>query len=147
MRRGVLVAAALVAATLTACSSSGGSGNPGGGRSSTATHSAVTSGDFCKQLATAVQKTGRLQNDLSNPTKLGNQLNPIVTAFQSLKAQAPPNVAKSIDDVISAMRGAESMLKSGNPQAVQHQMMKLAPKMEHDFAVLGQYVQKKCAGG
>jgi hypothetical protein len=143
----VLVAAALVAASLTACSSSGGSSNPGGGQSSTATHSAVTSGNFCKQLATAVHKTSNLRGALSNPQKLGNELNPIVTAFQALKAQAPANVARSIDEVISAMRGAESMLKHGNPQAVQREMMKLAPKMEHDFAVLGQYVQKKCAGG
>lgn len=154
MKMHVLVAAVLTAATITACSSSGGSGNAGGGNQGgsptgagqTGTNHTAASANFCKQLSTAVHKTSGLQSAIANPQQLATRMHPIISAFESLKAQAPANVSTSIDDLLTAMQGAQKDISGGNPQALRQKLMKVVPKLEHDFTVLGQYVRKKCAG-
>jgi hypothetical protein len=126
----------LAAATVVACSSSGGSGSPAGGGSD----------NFCKQLATADRKLTRLGGAMAHPQSLGNRLSPVINAFQSLKSGAPPKVSSAIDDLLNAMQAGEKALKGGNPQAAEKQMMKLAPKLQHDAATIGKYVSKQCGG-
>lgn len=140
MKIRIIVAAALTAATVAACSSSGGSGSSGG--SPTGGGGTSPSGSFCQQLKSAVHKTGDLQSALSNPQQLGNKLQPIISAFESLKAEAPANVRPSIDDLLTAMQSA----KQANPQQLLQKMSQLGPKLEHDFTALARYVGKNCHG-
>jgi hypothetical protein len=133
-----LVAGALAATTVAACSSSGGSGGPSGGGGS---------GNFCQRLAVADRKLTHLGSALGNPQNLGNRLSPVISAFQSLKSGAPPKVSAAIDDLLTAMQEGQKALNGGNPQAAEKQMMKLAPKLQHDATTIGTYVSQQCGSG
>ena len=140
----VILAAVLAAATVTACSSSGGSGQ--GGASPTAGGRTSPSADFCKHLSTAVHETRGLRSALANPQQMGSKLQPLISSFESLKAEAPPSVSNSIDELLSGMRGAHQAIAAGNMQALRQKMTQILPKVEHDFTVLGHYVATHCHG-
>lgn len=135
----VLVVGVLAATTVAACSSSGGSGSPSSGSSS-----GPGAANFCKQLSTADQKLTKLGSVMQHPQDLAKRLNPVISEFESLKSGAPAKVSSAIDDLLTAMKAGEKAMQGGNPQAAEKQMMKLAPKLEHDAGVIGQYVSKKC---
>lgn len=148
----VLVAGVLAATTVAACSSStGGTGNTGGGNTgsggATGSSGGGNSANFCQRLGAADQKLTKLGGLMAHPQSLASRLNPVIAAFQSLKAGAPPKVASAIDDLLTAMQDGQKALQGGNPQAAEQQMMKLAPKLQHDAGVIGQYVAKQCSGG
>ena len=63
------------------------------------------------------------------------------------RADVISKVASAIDDLLTAMQDGQKALQGGNPQAAEQQMMKLAPKLQHDAGVIGQYVAKQCSGG
>ena len=148
----VLVAGVLAATAVAACSSStGGTGNTGGGNTggggATGSSGGGNSANFCQRLGAADQKLTKLGGLMAHPQSLASRLNPVIAAFQSLKAGAPPKVASAIDDLLTAMQDGQKALQGGNPQAAEQQMMKLAPKLQHDAGVIGQYVAKQCGGG
>lgn len=140
----------LAATTVAACSSSGG-GSPSNGGGTTAggtgANKTVSAAAFCHRLAAADQKLTKLGGAIQHPQTLASKLNPVIAEFKTLKGSAPPKISTAINDLLTAMQNGEKAMKGGNPQAAEKQMMKLAPKLQHDAGMLGQYVSKQCGNG
>ena len=101
---------------------------------------------FCAKLAATADKLADLSGDVSNPGAAAALINEEEAEFNSLKADAPADVAAAIGDLVKLLDELKGYL--ANPTAAPPAAITdLQTKLPADSQVIGTYIAKNCAGG
>lgn len=140
-----LLALPLLVTSLVACDSGG--GHPNTGRSTAPTYPLSTAANVdCPKFANIAQRITEAQAKLYTPgADTAVALTSLQTDLGALKDKAPSDVDSAIDDMVSGLRSAASLVTAPSPSAaIADQLRKLGPRLSADSQKITAYVTQAC---